>query len=454
LKGPITSRISPSIHHRFTFGLLLIVVSTTLVFSGVLILYNFKTSEQKLAETLDSAMEKAGISLPGALWQFNHEYIQDYIDSLFLNEDFVFASVSTGQLPIKEKHHPRYRGRSLAFFQTEPRFMVREKIILHNTYPVGTLTLAVSRDRIKARLVREGMVMTLMVFLNVVTIFITTYILSKQNIFTPLEEFSKTIRSISHGNLEKRVPRSGVTEIDTLAEAFDQMLDHLNTTMASKQEVEAARQDLLLSVKEKEVLLREIHHRVKNNMQIIQSLLNLQAGKTDSQELKASIQDANQRIKSMALIHETLYRSADLVRLDLPRYFGSIISYLERIYRLPDVWITIQRDIHPVKLGMDHSIACGLILNELVTNALKYAFAGMDNGVIRIRFIREAPNTAAFTVSDNGCGTPEMFDKDTTDSLGLQLVRMLAEDQLEGELTITRGTELEFTIRFPLTKEE
>ncbi|MCG8617023.1 MAG: sensor histidine kinase, partial [Desulfobacterales bacterium] len=153
-------------------------------------------------------------------------------------------------------------------------------------------------------------------------------------------------------------------------------------------------------------------------------------------------------------IHETLYRSTDLVRLDLPRYFGSIISYLERIYHLPDIRISLITDIHPIKLGMDHSIACGLILNELVTNALKYAFPDRDNGVIRILFSMADSHTATLRVSDNGCGTPDMFEAANTESLGLQLVRILAEDQLEGELIITRETELEFSIRFPLTQEE
>ncbi|MCG8636083.1 MAG: PAS domain S-box protein, partial [Desulfobacterales bacterium] len=217
-------------------------------------------------------------------------------------------------------------------------------------------------------------------------------------------------------------------------------------------EQEAAREKLLASVAEKEVLLKEIHHRVKNNMQIIQSLLNLQTGKTDNTLLKTALQDAIQRIKSMALIHETLYQSDDLALLDLDIYFQSIITYLATIYRTPDTRVEIRTDIQPLKLDIDRSISCGLILNELVSNAFKYAFQHTDQGRISIKFKARQNGTAQLMVSDNGCGLPA--ETKPEGSLGLDLVTMLARDQLEGELTVSRGANLGFTIEFPLSNED
>lgn len=213
-----------------------------------------------------------------------------------------------------------------------------------------------------------------------------------------------------------------------------------------------AESKLVSSVKEKEILLREIHHRVKNNMQMIQSLLSLQADKISRADVKQALMDSNNRIKSMALIHETLYRSEDMANLDIKAYFNNVIKHLYRVYHDPEQLITLSIEIDPVALDIDRCVACGLIINELVSNAMKYAFPGMSQGNLWIWFRNENDNSATLIVTDNGCGLPDDFDVDASDSLGLKIVRILAEGQLKGSLSVVKDNGASFQICFPLIK--
>jgi len=158
-------------------------------------------------------------------------------------------------------------------------------------------------------------------------------------------------------------------------------------TLSSGEDITERKKDenkIKNSLKEKEILLREIHHRVKNNMQIILSLLSLQSEQIEDEKYKKLLIDSNNRIKSMSLIHETIYRSKDVARLDIENYFNDIFQHLLKIYYNPDLSIKSQINIEPVNLNLDLSIACGLILNELVSNALKYAFISKHHGTILI----------------------------------------------------------------------
>jgi PAS domain S-box-containing protein len=215
----------------------------------------------------------------------------------------------------------------------------------------------------------------------------------------------------------------------------------------------AADEKLRQSLSEKEVLLREVHHRVKNNLQMIQSLLNLQAAKVGP-AFKASLTDSNSRIKSMALVHETLYRSDDIANLDLDSYFHQLVKHLYKIYLAKEKNVETIFRIEPVALDMDASIASGLILNELVTNALKYAFQnGSRTAVLEIGLRLIDGREVELSVGDNGAGLPESLEMGNVSSLGLKIVSMLAEDQLHGQILIDRAAGTRFRIIFPLERE-
>ncbi len=203
------------------------------------------------------------------------------------------------------------------------------------------------------------------------------------------------------------------------------------------------------SLREKEVLLREIHHRVKNNLQIISSLLHLQSNQVEHEAARALFAESQSRIRSMALIHERLYQSDDLAQVDFAAYLDSLTKHLFRSYDVQRG--TITRTVHADggPLSVDRAIPCGLIVNELVANALKHAFPDGQSGTIRVHYAEES-GAAQLVVADDGRGAPEGFDTDTSDSLGLRLVRGLVQ-QLNGALVIHHDDGLRFTVTFPLT---
>ena len=211
-------------------------------------------------------------------------------------------------------------------------------------------------------------------------------------------------------------------------------------------------EQLMRSLKDKEVLLREIHHRVKNNLQVICSLLSLQShnikGKKNIEMFKAS-QD---RVKSMALIHEKLYQSQDLARVSSREYIHALVTGLYHSYCASPGVVKLKLDVEDISLGVDYAIPCGLILNELVSNSLKHAFPRGKEGRILVILRSGNQNDIELVVSDNGVGLPERMDIRKTKSLGLHLVTILAEDQLHGEIKLNRNKGTEFRIK--LREEE
>ena len=198
---------------------------------------------------------------------------------------------------------------------------------------------------------------------------------------------------------------------------------------------------------EKVVLLKEVHHRVKNNLQIISSLLELQSDSIEAEASRKFIRDSQDRIRSMAIIHEQLYKSEDLSVIDFACYVEELVSSLTRsVVRSADK-IATDIDIRDIELGIDQAIPCGLIINELVSNALKHAFSADQGGTVLIRGYLDADDHVCLSVSDNGVGLPRGFDIATTESLGLQIVTLLTK-QLHGTLEIQGDNGLAVFIRF------
>lgn len=203
------------------------------------------------------------------------------------------------------------------------------------------------------------------------------------------------------------------------------------------------------SLKEKEILLAEIHHRVKNNLQIISSLLALQADLVSDWAARDVLEDSRNRIRSIALIHEHIYRSRDLSRIDFHEYLRSLASNLLKNHSDTRIEISVDTDESPVYMGMDKALPCSLIINELVTNCMKHAFPPHAEGEIRIVFSSTEDDGFLLSVTDNGKGFPDNLDFRSTKSLGLQLVVNLAEIQLQGSIELLTGEGTEFRILFP-----
>jgi PAS domain S-box-containing protein len=206
------------------------------------------------------------------------------------------------------------------------------------------------------------------------------------------------------------------------------------------------------SLREKEVMLREIHHRVKNNLQVISSLLNLQSAQEQNPEVIEALKESRGRVRSMALVHEELYRSNDLADIAMERYIQKLTANLFLAYQSARTHVALDIEVRDVYLPVDTAVPCGLIINELVSNSLKHAFHGREEGRIVIRFDHRGPKYT-LGVSDDGVGLPQGLDIEQTDSLGLQLVSTLSK-QLRGVIEVDCSSGTTFTLIFALYGKE
>lgn len=201
------------------------------------------------------------------------------------------------------------------------------------------------------------------------------------------------------------------------------------------------------SLQEKVVLLREIHHRVKNNLQVISSLLNLQSTYIEDPKSLEIFRESQTRVKTMALIHEKLYRSKDLNKIEFAEYIRTLVNDLFTSYNADASKIHLKSKIEGIFLGVDTAILCGLIINELISNSLKHAFPNGKKGEIFIGLSKDAGNRFILIVKDNGIGFPKDIDFRNTESLGLQLVTTLT-DQLGGTVELNKNGHTAFKITF------
>jgi two-component sensor histidine kinase len=265
-----------------------------------------------------------------------------------------------------------------------------------------------------------------------------------RNITKPLHSLQSFAAKVATGALNARATVESGDEIGDLAESINRMV----------QSLEANEQKLRNTVKseaaarEKEILLREIHHRVKNNMQILTSLLRLQGRRANSEEMRNVLLESEARIRSMGMLHEKLYQSESVSSIDMNGYLRSLTNELLRVNTPAGKRREVRLNINGIALGMDTALPCGLIVTELVSNSLKYAFPTQIEGVIYVSIELASSGEYALIVWDNGVGVPAGFDPAKAESLGMRLVTMLT-DQLNGKCAFTaeQGTRWEIKFR-------
>jgi len=248
---------------------------------------------------------------------------------------------------------------------------------------------------------------------------------------------------VSHNDLLRSTMQERTSELIKLKkELQDEIYRREESENARVLEVEKIES----SVKEKEILLKEIHHRVKNNLQIISSLLNLQSGYIKDKDSIEIFKESQNRVRSMALIHEKLYQSKDMSQIDFSEYVSELVSNLFSSYSLNSALITLHQDIKNILLEIDLAINLGLIINELVSNAFKHAFPEGRKGNLYISMSNDKQKYELI-IEDDGIGFSSEIDFRTTESLGLQLVITLVE-QIGGEIFLFRDNGTKFVIKF------
>jgi len=201
------------------------------------------------------------------------------------------------------------------------------------------------------------------------------------------------------------------------------------------------------ALQQKDLLLKEVHHRVKNNLQVIHSLLDLQALKISDTDMVDLLRDSQNRIRSMSLIHQTLYQSQDFAQVDFQRFLGELLPRLTESYGARSRQVRIEIRSTDVKLPINEAIPCGLIVNELVSNALKHGFPNDQSGTVLVEIRQDEEQAVELSISDDGQGIPPDMNLAKSESLGLQLVHLLTR-QLHGQLDVQRSHPTRFTLKF------
>jgi two-component sensor histidine kinase len=230
---------------------------------------------------------------------------------------------------------------------------------------------------------------------------------------------------------------------------FDDLHAEKSLLEATQAELVRSGKEVQSALREKEVLLQEVHHRVKNNLQVISSLINMQMRGLRDVSSRGALEECQNRVQAIALIHEKLYQSGDYARVPFSDYARSLAANIFQAAGISPENTKLSLEFENLSLAVDKAIPCGLILNELITNALKHAFPNERQGTVRVQLRSTGRGEIELLVGDDGVGMNSAFNAATSDSLGMQLVETLVE-QLEGQLDILHEAGTTFRIKFPL----
>lgn len=296
---------------------------------------------------------------------------------------------------------------------------------------VGRLSMNFNNNELEKS--RENILFTTIFILSCLVLISMPFvwITIKRHLSNPLLRLQAEIDEIAEGKFDPSRMAGQKTEIQGIIDSFNNMGKRIEK-----------------SLHEKELLLGEIHHRVKNNLAIISSLLSMQNNLIDNEKYKVFFIEAENRIKSMALIHEELYKSKDFSKINFNDYISGLAENLFKTYNITPNRIKLITEIEDISLGINTAVPCALIINELLANALKYAFPDGRKGELYIGLALAPDGNYRLTIKDNGIGLPESFDAGGADTFGFRLVVGLAKNQLAGDMEINSTNGAEIIIRF------
>ncbi|NIU86158.1 MAG: HAMP domain-containing protein [Nitrosopumilaceae archaeon] len=372
------------------------------------------------------------------------------------------------------------------------RFIFEQKDIIYDSEKLGTIFIISDLSEVFARL-KNITIITLLIFGTCTIVALLLSFRLQSVISDPILKLSDIAKKISDSkDYSIRASSSNSDEIDALVNTFNEMLGQIQTRDSALQEIQKDLEDRILdrtkqlqesnlvlkdeidirlrtedelksSLHEKDILLKEVHHRVKNNLQVICSLLSLQSDSIEDESTLIKFEECKNRIMSMALVHELLYQEENFQSLDFNNYIKTLIDYLYDSFELEpgdikfNLYIDNLKDV--INISIDTVIPCGLILNELILNSLKHAFTGNGfssaNGSnkqkeITIRLYKESGNVVNLDFEDNGIGLPEGFDFTKSESLGLQLIVGLVK-QIRGTINRVEQAGTAYNITFSIS---
>ena len=341
---------------------------------------------------------------------------------------------------------PELEGRMAQTGLTDHRVFHASRPVLVDGQPWGWMHVGLALDHYEASLRRLWQITGLVCGGTFLLAGLASFVCAR-TLTQPLRAVQQFAQRVANGTLSSRLDLHRSDEIGDLAESLNTMMTSLSLSQ-EKLRVSLSEQATL---REKEILLREIHHRVKNNLQMLSSLMRLQARTVEDDRTRGILRESEARIRSMGLIHERLYQSEHLSSITMPDYLGTLSAeLLSMAGGPPEARPKLQLGVAAIHLDIDTALPCGLIVTELVQNALKYAFpdpGAAARGQVTVSLGREAGGGLSLVVMDNGVGLPEGFDPQSCRSLGMRLVRLLA-DQLHGTMSLRNEGGLRVEIVF------
>jgi len=272
----------------------------------------------------------------------------------------------------------------------------------------------------------------------------------KRAMATPVIYQGESIGNLMVGDKPSNYSEKNMKLLETIADHIAPIMHARLVNEKNQRRREHDEEQIKESLKEKEVLLREIHHRVKNNMQIIISLLKLQSGTVKDKQVIDALVNSQMRVQAMASVHETLYSTESLAAIDFKTYASKLAGTIFQTYGTSSSRVELKIEAEDIVFEIEKATPVGLIINELVSNALKHAFPDNRSGEITIRLNKIKEDEIELVVGDNGIGLPEAFDFRNSDTLGFKLVKIIAETQLDGNIELDRKGGSHFNIRFKL----
>jgi len=333
-------------------------------------------------------------------------------------------------------HIPVIPGPDGAVF-TKGNLIVNQPVV-QGTERYGTLYVQASLRGIYASIWNFAKIVTLIFLVSFFAAFVLSTILQKA-ISVPLSSLASAAKSVSENrDYSLRVQKSGTDELGSLTESFNQMLARIQETDAG----------LRRAIGEKDVLIQEVHHRVKNNLQVILSLFDMQARQVNSEEAIVVFQDCKSRIRSMSLVHELLYGASDLSKIDFREYAQKLTSDLTNSYNHGSNPVQIDIDLNKVELDISKAVPLGLLTNEILTNSLKHAFTKTESPRI---FVKQIPSSSnlVLLIGDNGSGLPAGTELGTAKSFGLRIISLLSE-QLHSKTSVINDQGTVYKLEIPL----
>lgn len=445
----------------FTILIGLIALSIIIIFSTQF----EKQAINSLSDKAESINRMTAFSIGSALYFEDTETISEVISSVKQNKDVFYMIILDKDDTVvngyneKTEYFSEFRHvNDQRKISADGNILNTKVAIMVNQNEIGQLFMGFSLEDVNERVQNSALATSMLSFIISIFGILVVYGFSRL-VTRPLEQMVNTVSQISPNNLSVRADINSEDEVGDLARSFNTMVGNLEqNTLNLEREIitrKEAEKTINASLKEKEILIKEIHHRVKNNLQVISSLLYLQSKSIENEEMLALFTESQGRVKSMALIHEKLYQGSDLANINFGEYIKNLASYLVNTYSVADRKIILNYQIEDAELDLDSAVPCGLIINELLTNSLKYAFPVNGGTVehpdfkpeIKIDFLPKDDNLFTLKIGDNGCGIPEDFDLSKAKSLGLKLVSSLVQ-QIGGTVEIEHNEGVTFNIEF------